>query len=103
VPQGSALGPLVLHTYVNDICKNSEFNIRLFADDGIIYKKKMDSSHTDNLQIDLNKLVEWAVENEMKINPGKRKAGNLTKAGVKERIMYYFGDQLTFKNRASYI
>ena len=30
----------------------------------------------------------------MKINPGKSKAVNFTKARVKERIRYYFGDQL---------
>ena len=84
VPQGSALGSLVLHTYVNDICKNIEFKIRLFADDGIIYRKIMDSSHTDNLQMDLNKLGKWAVENEMKINPGKSKAVGFPKARVKE-------------------
>jgi hypothetical protein len=34
------------------------------------------------------------IENEMKLNPGKIKAGSFTKAGVKERIRYYFGDQL---------
>ena len=30
----------------------------------------------------------------MKINPGKSKAVSFTKARVKERISYYFGDQL---------
>jgi hypothetical protein len=35
-----------------------------------------------------------ALENEMKINPGKSKAVCFIKASVKERIMYYFGDQL---------
>jgi len=30
----------------------------------------------------------------MKINPGKSKTLNFTKARVKERIRYYFGDQL---------
>ena len=30
----------------------------------------------------------------MKINPGKSKAVSFTKAKLKERIRYYFGDQL---------
>ena len=30
----------------------------------------------------------------MKVNPGKSKAVSLTKARVKERTRYYFGDQL---------
>jgi len=52
------------------------------------------SSGTDNLKTDLNRLGEWAVENEMKINPGKGTAISFTKSRVKERIGYYFGDQL---------
>ena len=76
------------------MCRNNESNIWLFADDCIIYRKIMDSSDIDKLQTDLNRLGEWAVENEMKTNPGKSKAVSFTKARVKERIRYYFGDQL---------
>ncbi len=54
----------------------------------------MDRKDVDKLQTDLNILGKWAVENEMKINPGKSKAVSFTKARVKERIRYYFGDQL---------
>ena len=90
----SALGPLLLLAYVNDIWRNSESNIRLLADDCIIYRKIMDSIDIDKLQTDLNRLGEWAVENEMKINPGKIKAVSFTKAKVKERIRCYFWDQL---------
>ena len=54
----------------------------------------MDSSDIVKLQTDLNRLGELAVENEMKINPGKIKAVSFTKARVKERIRYYCGDQL---------
>jgi len=43
----------------------------------------MDSNDIDNLQTDLNRLGEWAVENEIKINPDKSKAVSLTKARVK--------------------
>ena len=39
VPQGSVLGPLLFLAYVNDIWRNTESNIRLFADDCVIYKK----------------------------------------------------------------
>jgi hypothetical protein len=42
----------------------------------------------------INKLWEWALENEMKINPGKSKAVSFTKARVKERIRYYIGDRI---------
>jgi hypothetical protein len=39
VPQGSVLGPLLFLAYVNDIWRNTESTIRLFADDCVIYKK----------------------------------------------------------------
>jgi hypothetical protein len=43
--------------------------------------KLMDSSDIDNLQTDLNRLVDWAVENEMWINPGKSTAVSSQKLG----------------------
>ena len=54
----------------------------------------MDSSDMDKLQADLNRLGEWTVESEMKINPDKLKAVSFTKARVKERIRYSFAEQL---------
>jgi hypothetical protein len=53
-----------------------------------------DSRDVDKLQTDLNKLGECALENEMKINPGESMSVGFTKARVRERIKYYFGDQL---------
>ena len=69
-------------------------NIRLFADDCIIFRKTKNSSNIDRLQTDLNRLGERAKGNEVKINPGKRKAVSFTKPKVKERIRYYIVDQL---------
>jgi len=62
--------------------------------DYIIYRKITDSSDIDRLRTDINRLGQWAVENEVKINPGKSKTVNCTKARVKERIRYYFGNKL---------
>jgi hypothetical protein len=39
VSQGSVLGPLLFLAYVNDIWRNTESTIRLFADDCVIYIK----------------------------------------------------------------
>ena len=54
----------------------------------------MNNSDNDKLQMGLNRLGEWEVKNEMKINLGKSKAVSFTKSRVKEQIRYHFGDQL---------
>jgi len=61
--------------------------------DCIMYRKIMDSSDISKLQMDLNRLGEWAVENKMRINPDKSKAVSFTKAGVKEQIGIILGNK----------
>ena len=39
IPQGSVLGPLLFLAHVNDISRNIESTITLFADDCVIYRK----------------------------------------------------------------
>jgi hypothetical protein len=46
----------------------------------------------ENLQIDLNRLGEWAVENAMVINPAKNKAVCFTRAQVTEPLSYSLRD-----------
>jgi hypothetical protein len=84
VSQGSILGPLLFLSYVNDIWMNIDSTIRLFADDCIIYRKIVNNTDVEGLQKDLDRLGEWAVENAMKINPGKSKAIRCTRARVKK-------------------
>jgi hypothetical protein len=45
------------------------------------------------LQKDLDTLGEWAVENGMKVNPGKSKAIRFMRARVKNPLGYCLGDQ----------
>jgi len=94
VPQGSVLVPLLFLAYVNDIWRNTESTIRLFADDGVIYRKIINNEDTENLQKFLDRLGECAVENAMKINPSKRKAVRFTGAQVKDPISYSLTDTL---------
>ena len=65
------MGPHLFVSYVNDIWRNLESTIKLFADDCIIYRKIMNNIYIDMLQIDLDRLGDWAGENAMKINSGK--------------------------------
>ena len=86
VPQGSVLGPLLFIAYVNDIWRYMESTVRLFADDCVIYRKIINNADMEKLQKDLDRLGEWAVENEMKINPSKSKAVRFTRARVKDPL-----------------
>jgi len=93
VLQGSVLGPLLFLVYVNDIYRNIESSIRLFADDCIIYRKIINKNDIENLQEDLDTLGEWAAANGMIINPSKSKAIRFTRARVKNPLGYSLGDQ----------
>jgi len=88
VPQGSVLGPLLFLAYVNDIGRNIESNIRLFADDCVIYREILTKEDMITLQRDVDRLGEWAVDNAMKINPSKSKALCFTRARVKDPLKY---------------
>jgi len=79
--------------YVNDIWRNIELSIRLFAHDCTIYRKITNKNDIEKLQKDLDTFGEWAVENGMKINPGKSKAIRCTRARVKNPLGYSLGDQ----------
>ena len=59
VPQGTVLGPLMFLIYINNIADNMDgaTNIRLFADDCLLYRIIRSSDDTDSLQNDLNSLT----------------------------------------------
>ena len=56
VPQGSVLGSIIFLVYVSDIWRNVDSNIRLFADDFLIYRKITNKNDIENLQKDLDTL-----------------------------------------------
>jgi len=49
VPLGSVLSPLVLLAYVNNIWRNMESTIRLFADECVIYRKIINNADMEKL------------------------------------------------------
>jgi hypothetical protein len=90
------MGPLQFLLYVNDIWRVIDSSNRLFANIcniRVTYVKHTNNNDIVNLQKVLDTLGEWAVENGMKINPGKRKTIRFTRALVKNPVGYSLGFQ----------
>jgi hypothetical protein len=69
------------------------------ADDCIIYWKITNKNDIEKLQRELDTLREWAVENGMKINPGKTKAIRFLRVRFKNLLDCPLGDK-KFQKRA---
>ena len=57
-------------------------------------KKIINNENTEKLQKDLDRLGDWAAENEIKINPSTCKAVRCRRARVKDPLNYTLGHQL---------
>ena len=71
VPQGTVLGPTLFLIYINNIAENINSNIRLFADDCVVYRQIDSPQDHVILQDDLNKLGDWSNTWQMKFNVDK--------------------------------
>ena len=88
VPQGSVLGPVLFLIYINDIGLNIHSEIRLFADDILLYLP-IRTPH-DHLQVqeDLNILTKWASDWKMMFNISKCKIIQFTTHCTKNIYTY---------------
>jgi hypothetical protein len=71
VPQGTVLGPLMFLLYINDIGRDIQSTIRLFADDCLLYRPIHGPEDNIILQRDLQSLVDWSDEWQMMFNSEK--------------------------------
>ena len=79
VPQGSVLGPCLFLMYINDMPNSIKSNIRLFADDTIMYLTISNQDDCHALKSDLTKLEAWEKEWLMAFNPDKCEVIRITK------------------------
>ena len=71
VPQCSVLGPVLFLLYINDITNQIQSNIRLFADDSIVYREIRSPADHHILQTDILKLTDWSNKWQMNFNTSK--------------------------------
>ena len=71
VPQGTVLGPLLFLTFINDMLEVKTSDIRLFADDSLLYRSISSSLDRTIIQQDLAALKKWETDWQMAFNPEK--------------------------------
>ena len=86
VPQGTVLGPLLFLLYINDITDNLQSEIRLFADDCILYRVVDNLTDCETLQKDINQLADWGQKWQMQFNASKCYVMHM---GSKRRKLFY--------------
>jgi hypothetical protein len=79
VPQGSVLGPILFLVYINDLPTSVKSEMRLFADDTIIYRQIKTQDDCDALQRDLKSLESWERDWQMEFHPGKCQVLRITR------------------------
>jgi hypothetical protein len=94
VPQGTVLGPLLFLLYINDIVAQIDSDIRLFADDCILYRKISSSSDSAKLQKDIDTLHSWSAAWQMSFNIKKCHVMSISRQRCKPLLEYRLGQNL---------
>ena len=71
VPQGTVLGPLLFLCHINNLPDSVTSQVRLFADDCLLYRQINNYGDQEKLQEDLNNLQKWANDWGMRFNAKK--------------------------------
>ena len=91
VPKGTVLGPLLFLLYINDITDNIQPNIRLFADDCIVYRTIRSQDDSCKLQNDIPSLLRWAETWQMRFNSEQCHILSISHQRNKSAPVYYLG------------
>ena len=91
VPQGTVLGPLLFLLYINDIVDNITSQVRLFADDCILYREINTSADVLALQKDIDSFENWAKSWQMSFNSKKCHSVTVTRKRKQILSEYFLG------------
>ena len=92
VPQGTVLGPLLFLIYINDLPSSVKSNVRLFADDCILYRQIRSDKDAAILQEDINKLCQWEKDWQMGFNTSKCFVMHVTQKRSPAMYQYSMGN-----------
>ena len=94
VPQGTVLGPIAFLFYINDLAANISSQVRLFADDCLLYTATTADEVSQSLQEDLVKLEKWQDDWLMSFNPSKCVTMTIGTKNPPKHIYSFCGEQL---------
>ena len=104
VPQGTVLGPVLFLSFINDLPKAVKSNVRLFADDCMVYRQVKSDLDCAILQDDLDSLENWENKWCMPFNAAKCNTIAITRKHKKILYPYTLHSQILDRvGKATYL
>ena len=92
VPQGSVLGPLLFILYIDSLHHSvTNSTLKIFADDVTLYRAVSNVSDCQLLQEDLARVYDWTATWQVRLNPAKCEALNLSNKRSPLQFTYTIG------------
>ena len=70
MPQGTKFGPIIFQIVINNAARGNRSNYWKYVDD-LTFAENKTRGLSSNLQRDLDDFLEWSINNQLKLNPGK--------------------------------
>ena len=95
VPQGTILGPILFIIHITDISINITSTVKIYADDTKIYRTiNQPDKDISALQLDLNRLSDWANKRQLRFHSEKCEVMRATHSRDRSKPSYSLGVQL---------